>query len=96
MGKAYEDIKNFSESFNFYNEANTLYRKRVIFSLKHEEEKFKDTKNTYDKKIYTKYQNYGNSDSSPIFIVGMPRSGTTLIEQIISFSILWITRLSCG
>ena len=84
LGKAYEDIKNFDKSYIYYKEANTLNRKRINFSLKMHSEKLKEIKNTFDSKLFKKYQNFGNVNSSPIFILGMPRSGTTLIEQIIS------------
>ena len=36
------------------------------------------------KKLFDKYKDCGCSNSSPIFIIGMPRSGTTLVEQILS------------
>ena len=84
LGKAYEDIKNFDKSFAHYKEANSLHRKKIDFSLKLEKEKFEEIKSTYNKKLFDKYKNSGSTDSSPIFIIGMPRSGTTLIEQILS------------
>ena len=84
MAKAYEDIRNFDKSFTFYKKANSLYRKKINFSLSEENEKFKKIKNTFDKNLFIKYLNTGHLDSSPIFIVGMPRSGTTLVEQILS------------
>ena len=84
LGKAYEDIKNFKESYTYYKEANTLNRKKINFSLSHEQERFKEIKNTFNIELFKKYQDSGNQSSSPIFILGMPRSGTTLIEQILS------------
>ena len=84
MGKAYEDTKNFDQSFIHYKEANLLQRKKIEFSLKLEEEKFKEIKNIYNKKLFDKYKNSGSRDYSPIFIIGMPRSCTTLVEQILS------------
>ena len=39
---------------------------------------------SFDKKIFKRNINTGNKSIEPIFIVGMPRSGTTLVEQIIS------------
>jgi len=84
LGKAYEDIKNFDKSFTYYIEANTIYRKKINFSLKLEKEKFQEIKNTFHIKLYEKYQNTGSKDQSVIFILGMPRSGTTLLEQILS------------
>ena len=84
MGKAYEDTKNFKQSFIHYKEANLLQRKKIDFSLKLEEEKFKEIKNIYNKKLFDKYKNCGCADYSPIFVIGMPRSCTTLVEQILS------------
>ena len=84
LGKAYEDIENFDKSFTYYIEANTIYRKKINFSLKLEKEKFQEIKNTFHQKLYEKYQNVGSKDHSVIFILGMPRSGTTLLEQILS------------
>ena len=84
LGKAYEDIENFKESYIYYKEANTLNRKRINFSINQESEKFKKIKNIFNKDLFNKLRNYGEQSSAPIFIVGMPRSGTTLIEQILS------------
>ena len=84
LGKAYEDLCDFTKSFNYYNDSNFLYRKKIIYSLNDETKKFNDIKNIYNKKLFKKYNNQKNNVSEPIFIIGMPRSGTTLIEQIIS------------
>ena len=84
LGKAYEDIKSFDESFKFYKEGNEICRKKIIFSIEDEKENFKISKLTFNKKLFDKYNKSGFQNTSPIFIVGMPRSGTTLVEQILS------------
>jgi len=84
LGKAYEDIKDFEKSFDYYNEANLYQKKNINFSLDLEKEKFDEIKNTYNNNIFSKYKNSGHKEDSPIFIVGMPRSCTTLVEQILS------------
>ncbi len=84
LGKAFEDIKNFDDSFIYYKKANFLNRKKINFSLEDEKEKFKEIKNIFNKNIFNKFMKAGYGNKSPIFILGMPRSGTTLIEQIIS------------
>tara|TARA_B100000315_G_scaffold254836_1_gene296739 strand:- start:1737 stop:3305 length:1569 start_codon:yes stop_codon:yes gene_type:complete len=84
LGKAYEDTKDFDQSFIHYNEANLLQRKKINFSLKLEKEEFKEIKNIYNKKLFEKYKYSGCSNNSPIFVIGMPRSCTTLVEQILS------------
>jgi len=84
LGKANEDIEDFEESFFYYNAANSIHRTKINFSLEKEKYYFEELKNTYSSKILQKYNNYGSKDSSAIFILGMPRSGTTLIEQILA------------
>ncbi len=84
LGKAYEDIKNFDRSFEFYKEANFLHNRRLNFSMDREKLRFNKIKRTFCESLYEKHKESGSKDSSPIFILGMPRSGTTLIEQILS------------
>jgi len=84
LGKVYEDINNFSKAFYFYKFGNDLRRKEVPFSFKEEKNKFKEIKKIFNKNIFKKFKGSGNLDKSPIFILGMPRSGTTLVEQILS------------
>ena len=81
LGKAYEDIKNYKDSFNFLklgnDIANTDMKYNVeqdIFLLNKIIELFKGFKNSFSL----------DSKRNFIFIVGMPRSGTTITEQIIS------------
>jgi len=84
LGKAHEDFGSFDKSFVYYKDANKFYRKKINFSINSEKESFKSIKSTFHKKLFEKYSKSGNPSVSPIFIVGMPRSGTTLVEQIIS------------
>ena len=83
IGKAYNDIKDFDTAFNYYKEANNLRKEQIFFSKQKESEEFNLIKKTFNKKYLEKID-IKNDDSSIIFIVGMPRSGTTLVEQIIS------------
>jgi len=84
LGKAHEDIKDFDKSFSFYVDANSHSRKKVNFSLDTEIKKFNEIKKTYNNDLINKLKDKGSSIPGSIFIVGMPRSGTTLIEQILS------------
>jgi len=84
LGKAYEYIKDYRKSFNLYLEGNSLFRKKINFSIEDEKEKFNEIKLTYDKELFNKFDKSGLKENNPIFIVGMPRSGTTLVEQILS------------
>lgn len=52
--------------------------------MEKEKNEFLRIKQIFNEKLFNKFKVSGNQDFSPIFILGMPRSGTTLVEQIIS------------
>ena len=84
LGKASEDIEDFDKAFQYYKEGNELRRKELSFSIMSEKKLFTNIKKTFNKQLFKKFKNSGSQDSSAIFILGMPRSGTTLVEQILS------------
>ena len=83
LGKAYEDIKDYEKSFRFLEEANNLKKKITKYDFKKDENLFENIKkkfiNCQFKELNTKV-----NDKIYIFIVGLPRSGTSLIEQILA------------
>ena len=81
IGKAYEDIGDFEKSFYFLKKGNDISNKRSNYKIKEDQILFEDIKKNF--KNYDKKLNFDSKDKF-IFIVGMPRSGTTLAEQIIS------------
>jgi Flp pilus assembly protein TadD len=85
LGKAFEELNLIEKSFNYYLEGNTVRRKSLNYDPQHDTELFDQIKKTYSviKKNSFKISNLSN-EKKFIFILGMPRSGTTLIEQIIS------------
>ena len=84
LGKAYEDMNDYKNSFKMYQEANTLHDERIKYSIVRDKNRFKNIKNIFHKELFEKFRNTGFLNSSPIFILGMPRSGTSLVEQILS------------
>ena len=84
LGKAFEDTKNYESAFKYFKLANLLRRKSLKYNIKNDVIFFKNLKKGFNKKLFTKFKNTGNPNKTPIFIVGMFRSGTTLIEQILS------------
>ena len=83
IGKAFEDISDYDKSFDFYEQANKIKNNNVNFNISSEIDKFENIKEIFkniDFKNFVKERN----DTKIIFICGMPRSGTTLIEQIIA------------
>ena len=87
LGKAYNDLRSFKKAFTYFNKANNLNNNKIKYTIKNDENFFKIIKNLFsnnilpltEKDIKKKYL-----IKHPIFILGMPRSGSTLVEQIIS------------
>lgn len=81
LGKAYEDIKDYRKSFEFIEKANQNMKKKLKFQIKDEIKLFNSLQQLFLKRDTKPLD---KTDMKLIFIVGMPRSGTTLTEQIIS------------
>ena len=81
LGKAYEDIGNFRKSFKFYETGNKLYKIKKNFNINNELKNFDKIKKTFE---VQKIKKLDSHNKKIIFILGMPRSGTTLTEQILS------------
>ncbi len=84
LGKAFEDMKIYEKAFKYYNEGNNLQRKTLNFSIQEEEKEFNIIKKKFSKQLIRNNKILGSKKNTVIFILGMPRSGTTLVEQIIS------------
>ena len=85
LGKAYEDLGNFKNSYDCYVNGNDLRKKQLNYNIS-DDTKFFDKILSLQKKInkHTLLSKNLIMKQTPIFIVGMPRSGTTIVEQIIS------------
>ena len=85
LAKACEDLGNFEQAFTHYKEGNALRKRLLNYDINQDVELFKQIKSRYPQIIkYVLELNKLSKTTIPIFIVGMPRSGTTLVEQIIS------------
>ena len=85
LAKMYEDIGNSEKSFAFLKKGNALRKKLLGYSICQDKKlfgKLKTVQPNIEKYALNLIEN--SSEIMPIFIVGMPRSGTTLVEQIIS------------
>ena len=83
LSKASEDIKAYDKVFEYLNQASTIMCNLYPYDIKHRINEISLIKKSFSKVGLLDGQ-VGISDYSPIFITGMPRSGTTLVEQIIS------------
>jgi len=87
LAKAYEDIKDYKSTYSYLSEGNLIAKNLFNYSIKKDEGLFSQIKETFNEKLFNRYSpsaNRSNNKNIPIFIVGMPRSGTTLIEQMLS------------
>jgi len=84
LGKAYEDIKDYDSAFRYFNIANQTVKKNLDYDINNDKNLFEDIKRKFNENLFKKFVNSGIKSKKPIFIIGMPRSGTTLVEQIIS------------
>lgn len=83
IGKAFEDINNFDKAYYYVEKANKLKKSNTNFEINKEAEFFKNIKKVFSD-IDLKASVKNRSKDRIIFICGMPRSGTTLLEQIIA------------
>ena len=75
--------KNYKEAFVYLKKANEIVNKLLDPHLNNERAYLKAIKKHLTKELVHDYGVYGSDSEKPIFIIGMPRSGTTLIEQIL-------------
>ena len=84
LGKAQEDKNNFEASIAAYVKGNNIKSKQVPWDSKGFSSECNELINFFTKDLFNEYKSYGNKNTDPIFILGLPRSGSTLIEQILS------------
>ena len=84
LAKAYEDVKDHDKQFKALDEANRLRKKSLQYNISRDQKLFFRIKEAFNPapEILTK-EHYENSKITPIFILGMPRSGTSLVHQIL-------------
>lgn len=84
LAKAYEEKKDFKSASSFLILANQIRRSSFNFDIISEISQFELLQKNFDKDFFIRHKLSGFNSKKPIFIVGMPRSGTSLVEQIIS------------
>ena len=84
LGKAFENSKNYDTSFSYVLTANKIRRGQINYNIEIQKKFIDNLINTFDRTFFSARESYGTDDKMPIFIVGMPRSGTTLVEQILA------------
>lgn len=82
IGKMYDDCGKYEEAFASYEQANLLRKHR--YEIDDDRELVKALHRSFTAKTIPVLAENGNPSAKPVFIVGMPRSGTTLMERIIA------------
>jgi len=83
LGKVYEDVKDYKKSFFYTEKANKLKKSLSNYDIINDKKLFKKIKNFYQNNTLEQIPLIQN-EKKIIFILGMPRTGTSLVEQIIS------------
>jgi tetratricopeptide (TPR) repeat protein len=84
LAKASEDGGEFAESFRYYEEGNALKREQSNYRAELIERNTRQQIEICTPDLFIRLQGAGAPDPDPIFIVGLPRSGSTLLEQILA------------
>lgn len=77
-------LKEYDAAFETYRRANETLKKQHTFDRKFYLESIDTSIEAYTPEVFEKLKDAGSQSTQPIFIVGMPRSGTTLVESILS------------
>ena len=84
LGKALEDRREYEESFHYYARGNALKRSELVYKPEVEERSLRLQATVCTAEFLAERRGVGCPRPDPIFIVGLPRSGSTLIEQILA------------
>jgi len=84
LGKAYEDLEKYDRSFRHYQEGNRIRRAQIHYRAEKTTALVERCKALYTREFFDERSGGGAVARDPIFVVGMPRAGSTLVEQILS------------
>jgi tetratricopeptide (TPR) repeat protein len=84
LGKAFEDRKVYEVSFRYYERGNALKRAESRYRPELLEQNTVNQKRICTREFFRERDSYGAPSREPIFILGLPRAGSTLLEQILA------------
>ena len=84
LAAALEKSGEYAESFAHYAAGAKLWRSQLAYNPEDTTQRVRRTKSVFTQAFLTARANQGDPDPAPIFILGMPRAGSTLIEQILA------------
>ena len=84
LGDAYESKREYERSFGYYSRGNALKQPTTYHDPKHLQVRIHSQIEVCTEELFARRQSLGFDAPDPIFVVGLPRAGSTLIEQILS------------
>jgi tetratricopeptide (TPR) repeat protein len=84
LGKAFEDRKNYVDSFRYYERGNSLKLPSTFYDPEQLHKRVDAQISICTREFFEKRPSAGTNAADPIFIVGLPRAGSTLLEQILA------------
>jgi tetratricopeptide (TPR) repeat protein len=84
LGKALEDKQDFNTSFEYYAKGNALKQRQTGYQATSIQAQVSKQIDVFTSELLMKLSNLGSQSPDPIFVVGLPRAGSTLIEQILA------------
>ena len=84
LGKGLEDAAEYDESFAHYSEGCSIRRALIAYNPDENSGQIRRAKELYTAGFFAERAGAGAGATDPIFVVGLPRSGSTLIEQILA------------
>ena len=84
LGKALEDRADFAQSFIHYDQGAKLWRAQTAYDAEQTSELVERCRSFFTKAFFEARRGQGHQADDPIFVIGLPRSGSTLVEQILS------------
>jgi len=84
LAKIYEDSEDYATAFGYLQPANALKRSTLTYNIAAQEVLMERIGTFFAADLLRHFENRSNSSLAPIFVLGMPRSGTTLVEQILA------------
>ena len=84
LGKAYEDSKDYDTAFSHYQAGNTLKRETSNHSKEQLDIRISTQFDVCTAELFERLKDVGHDAPDPIFILGLPRAGSTLLEQILA------------
>jgi tetratricopeptide (TPR) repeat protein len=84
LGKGYDDLKNYEKAFPHYLAGCKIKRAKLSYDPAGAEKQFAALTDIFDQATIDRLRGAGDPSALPVFVLGMPRSGTTLTEQIIA------------